>query len=96
MTRKIWKVGDTVGFCGDHRSCKRRPIVPGLFFYSGFGHGLYYGTDGKEIWTTTSQVYALAQADGLREYIYLDSFSPSSERVVAVSPRPEPILDYVI
>jgi hypothetical protein len=95
---KTWSPGDTVGFCDYYRTSPRLPIFAGLFFYSGFGLGDYFGTDGKVIWTEGGyeKLHALAQADGLSEYTVIDSFNPYARHTTKVKPAPEPILEYVI
>lgn len=45
---------------------------PGLFYYSGFGYGNYYSTDGSVYWGTESEARAQAAQEGV-ECQYVDS-----------------------
>ena len=39
---------------------------PGLFWYSGFGYGHYFSSDGNQYWAARSEAYELARLDGLK------------------------------
>ena len=41
-------------------------VYPGLFYYSAWGYGEYYSSDGRYYWTTTSEGHELARRDGLK------------------------------
>jgi hypothetical protein len=45
---------------------------PGLFYYSGFGWGDYYSTDGTVHWTPSSAAYAMAAEEGVK-HVWVDS-----------------------
>jgi hypothetical protein len=45
---------------------------PGLFYYSGFGMGHYYSTDGTAHWAASSEAKDLAASEGVK-YVYVDA-----------------------
>lgn len=53
---------------GDTYRCdngKRLTLMPGLFIYSGFGMGHYYGADGVTHWTNGTGARERARAEGV-------------------------------
>lgn len=53
---------------------RHEPVVPGLFWYSGFGLGTFYSPDGWAYWHVRSEAVAHAKQDGV-EFIFRDSFA---------------------
>lgn len=65
-----WTEGDIVKFV----TGKPLKVFAGLYFYSGFGYGDYYSTDGKVYWGSSSESAELAKRDGVKRD-YIDSFT---------------------
>ena len=47
------------------------PARPGVFWYSGFGLGHYFGADGFKHWMTTTEASDRARAEGV-PFLWLD------------------------
>jgi hypothetical protein len=65
-----WEEGDTAKYW---QSELTEPITAGLFFYSGFGQGVYYSADGKRYDLSGSEAQEMAAKEGVK-YRWIDSF----------------------
>lgn len=52
--------------------CREIHPFPGLFWYSGFGYGNYYSTDGTVYWGSFSQARQMAENESVK-LVYVDS-----------------------
>ena len=68
--KKAWVEGDSARYVTGHT----RPVVAGLFMYSGMGMGTYYGADGFTYWCHPSEAHERAVEEGAA-YTYVDSFA---------------------